>query len=278
MNVAEVNAGGVVFGGPALVLIAGPCVIESEESCLRHAARLRDITRKASYPFVFKCSFDKANRTSHKSFRGPGLDTGLAILEKVKREIGVAVLTDIHEPSQARAAAAVVDIIQIPALLSRQTDLVHEAALTGCAINLKKGQFLAPWDMRSVVAKAEAAGNRRVMLTERGASFGYNNLVSDMRSLAIMRGFGYPVVFDATHSVQMPGASGERSGGQREFVAPLARAAVATGVDGVFMEVHEDPDRALSDGPNSYPLDLLPTLLEDLRRMHEIVREVVARS
>ncbi len=278
MSVAEVKAGGVVFGGPALVLIAGPCVIESEESCLRHAARLREIALKAGYPLVFKASFDKANRTSHKSFRGPGLDKGLRILEKVKREVGVAVLTDIHEPSQARAVAGVVDVIQIPALLSRQTDLVHEAALTGCPLNLKKGQFLAPWDMRAVVAKAEAAGNRRVIVTERGASFGYNNLVSDMRSLAIMRGFGYPVVFDATHSVQLPGAGGERSGGQREFIAPLARAAVATRVDGVFMEVHEDPDHALSDGPNSYPLALLPALLDDLRRIHEIVRESTSPS
>jgi 2-dehydro-3-deoxyphosphooctonate aldolase (KDO 8-P synthase) len=279
MSVTPVEVGaGVVFGGPSLVLIAGPCVIESEESCLRHAARLRDIALKAGYPFVFKCSFDKANRTSHKSFRGPGLEKGLAILEKVKRETGVAVLTDIHEPAQARAAASVVDVIQIPALLSRQTDLVHEAAATGCAINLKKGQFLAPWDMRAVVAKAEAAGNRRIVVTERGASFGYNNLVSDMRSLVIMRGFGYPVVFDATHSVQLPGAGGERSGGQREFVAPLARAAVAARVDGVFMEVHEDPDRALSDGPNSYPLAMLPALLDDLKRIHEIAREVPDRA
>ncbi len=274
MSVAQVKAGEAVFGGADLVLIAGPCVIESEESCLRHAVRLREITAKAGYPFVFKCSFDKANRTSHKSFRGPGLDKGLAILEKVKRETGVAVLTDIHEPGQARAAASVVDVIQIPALLSRQTDLVSEAAGTGCVINLKKGQFLAPWDMRAVVSKAEATGNRGIIVTERGFSFGYNNLVSDMRSLVIMRSFGYPVVFDATHSVQLPGAGGERSGGQREFVAPLARAAVATRVDGVFMEVHEDPDNALSDGPNSYPLAMLAALLDDLRRIHEIAREV----
>jgi 2-dehydro-3-deoxyphosphooctonate aldolase (KDO 8-P synthase) len=224
---------------------------------------------------VFKSSFDKANRTSHSSFRGPGLIGGLEILARVKREAGVAVLTDIHEPSQAAAAAEVVDVIQIPALLSRQTDLIAAAAKTGCAVNIKKGQFLAPWDMKAVVAKAEAAGTRRIILTERGFSFGYNNLVSDMRSLVIMRGLGYPVVFDATHSAQLPGAGagGERSGGQREFVAPLARAAAAAGIDGIFMEVHEDPDRALSDGPNSYRLDDLPALLDTLKRIHHLSRE-----
>jgi 2-dehydro-3-deoxyphosphooctonate aldolase (KDO 8-P synthase) len=224
---------------------------------------------------VFKSSFDKANRTSYSSFRGPGLTAGLEILARVKREAGVAVLTDIHEPSQAAAAAEVVDVIQIPALLSRQTDLIDAAAKTGCAVNLKKGQFLAPWDMKAVVAKAEAAGTRRIILTERGFSFGYNNLVSDMRSLVIMRGLGYPVVFDATHSAQLPGAGagGESSGGQREFVAPLARAAVAAGIDGIFMEVHEDPDRALSDGPNSYRLDDLPALLDTLKRIHHLSRE-----
>src|SRR5208283_1016757 len=215
-------------------------------------------------------SFDKANRTSHSSFRGPGLTAGLEILARVKREAGVAVLTDIHEPSQAAAAAQVVDVIQIPALLSRQTDLIDAAAKTGCAVNIKKGQFLAPWDMKAVVAKAESAGTRRIILTERGFSFGYNNLVSDMRSLVIMRGFGYPVVFDATHSAQLPGGAGDRSGGQREFIPALARAAVATGIDGIFMEVHEDPERALSDGPNSYRLDQLATLLEDLKRLHAI--------
>jgi len=193
----------------------------------------------------------------------------------VKREAGVAVLTDIHEPSQAAAAAQVVDVIQIPALLSRQTDLIEAAAKTGCAVNIKKGQFLAPWDMKAVVAKAERAGTRRIILTERGFSFGYNNLVSDMRSLVIMRGFGYPVVFDATHSAQLPGAGagGECSGGQREFVAPLARAATAAGIDGIFMEVHEDPDRALSDGPNSYRLDDLPALLDTLKRIHHLSHE-----
>ncbi len=279
MTVARVKVGEVVFGGDQLVLIAGPCVIESAESCLSHAERISEIARKAGFPYVFKSSFDKANRTSIKSFRGPGLEEGLRILERVKRETGAAVLTDIHEPAQARPAAEVADVVQIPALLSRQTDLVVAAAQTKAAVNLKKGQFLAPWDMRSVVGKAEAAGSRRIILTERGASFGYNNLVTDPRALVIMRGFGYPVVFDATHSAQLPGAGpgGERSGGQREFVAPLARAAAAVGIDGVFMEVHEDPDHALSDGPNSYPLALLAALLGDLRRIHEAAREAASR-
>ena len=272
MSVAQVKAGDAVFGGPDLVLIAGPCVIESYDSCVRHATRLKEIAHRAKLPFVFKSSFDKANRTSHSSFRGPGLVEGLEILARVKREAGVAVLTDIHEPSQAAAAADVVDVIQIPALLSRQTDLIDAAAKTRCVVNIKKGQFLAPWDMKAAVAKAENAGTRKIILTERGFSFGYNNLVSDMRSLVIMRNFGYPVVFDATHSAQLPGAGegGKLSGGQREFVAPLARAAVAAGIDGIFMEVHEDPDRALSDGPNSYRLDELPALLATLRQIHEV--------
>ena len=237
MSVAQIKAGDAVFGGPELVLIAGPCVIESYESCVRHATRLADIARCAKLPFVFKSSFDKANRSSHSSFRGPGLIEGLEILARVKRETGVAVLTDIHEPSQAAAAAKVVDVIQIPALLSRQTDLIEAAAKTGCVVNIKKGQFLAPWDMKAAVAKAENAGAKKIILTERGFSFGYNNLVSDMRSVVIMRGFGYPVVFDATHSAQLPGAGegGMSSGGQREFVAPLARAATAAGIDDVVI-------------------------------------------
>jgi 2-dehydro-3-deoxyphosphooctonate aldolase (KDO 8-P synthase) len=271
--VNQVRVGEAVCGGPRLVLIAGPCVIENEQSCLRHAERLTAIARAADLPFVFKCSFDKANRTSHSSFRGPGLEAGLRILERVKREVGVAVLTDVHEPHQAAAAAQVVDILQVPALLSRQTDLVMAAAASGCAVNLKKGQFLAPWDMRAAIAKAESCGNRRIIVTERGFSFGYNNLVSDFRSLVIMRGFGYPIVFDATHSVQLPGAGGDHSEGQREFVAPLARAAVAVGIDGLFMEVHEDPARALSDGPNSYTLAELPALLADLSRIDAIARQ-----
>jgi 2-dehydro-3-deoxyphosphooctonate aldolase (KDO 8-P synthase) len=274
VSVKLVKAGDAVFGGSELVLIAGPCVIESYDSCVRHATRLNEIAHRARLPFVFKSSFDKANRTSHSSFRGPGLVEGLEILARVKREAGVAVLTDIHEPSQAAAAADVVDVIQIPALLSRQTDLIEAAAKTGSVVNIKKGQFLAPWDMKAAVAKAENAGTRKIILTERGFSFGYNNLVSDMRSLVIMHSFGYPVIFDATHSAQLPGAGegGKLSGGQREFVGPLARAAVAAGVDGIFMEVHEDPDRALSDGPNSYRLDELPALLETLKQIHKAVR------
>jgi 2-dehydro-3-deoxyphosphooctonate aldolase (KDO 8-P synthase) len=273
MNMLKVEAGSVTFGGPQLAIIAGPCVIESAEACLRHADQLARISRAVGVPLVFKSSFDKANRTSHSSFRGPGLEQGLRILERVKRETGLPLLTDIHEPAQAAAAAEVIDIVQVPALLSRQTDLVMAAATTNRAVNLKNGQFLSPWDMKAVVAKAESSGNRRIIVTERGFSFGYNNLVSDMRALVIMRGFGYPVVFDATHSVQLPGAGGERSGGQREFVAPLARAAVAVGVDGIFMEVHEDPDHALSDGPNSYPLSLLPQLLRELKQIHELTRQ-----
>ncbi|MGC1677028.1 MAG: 3-deoxy-8-phosphooctulonate synthase [Candidatus Binataceae bacterium] len=272
--------GDAIFGGDALVLIAGPCVIESAESCLHHASAISEIARRAGFPYVFKASFDKANRTSHKSFRGPGLDAGLEILSRVKREAGVAVLTDIHEAAQAKPAAEVVDILQIPALLSRQTDLIHAAAETGCAVNIKKGQFLAPRDMRAALLKVTECGNRRVMLTERGFSFGYNNLVTDPRSLVIMRGFGYPVIFDATHSAQLPGAGegGKQSGGQREFVAPLARAAVAVGIDGIFMEVHEDPDRALSDGPNSYRLDQLAALLGDLKRIDQCAREANSRN
>ncbi|MGC1191426.1 MAG: 3-deoxy-8-phosphooctulonate synthase [Candidatus Binatus sp.] len=272
MSVSQVKAGDAVFGGPELVLIAGPCVIESYDSCIRHATRLADIARRAKLPIVFKSSFDKANRSSHSSYRGPGLIDGLEILARVKREAGVALLTDIHEPSQAAPTAQVVEVIQLPALLSRQTDLIDAAAKTGCAVNIKKGQFLAPWDMKAAVAKAENAGTRRIILTERGFSFGYNNLVSDMRSLVIMRRLVYPVVFDATHSAQLPGAGegGKSSGGQREFVAPLARAAVAAGIDGIFMEVHENPDRALSDGPNSYRLDELAALLEILKRIHQV--------
>jgi 2-dehydro-3-deoxyphosphooctonate aldolase (KDO 8-P synthase) len=278
VKVREVTVGEIVIGGPKLVLIAGPCVIENEESCIRHAHAIARIAQRAGLPYIFKSSFDKANRTSISSFRGPGLEQGLKILARVKRETGVAVLTDIHEPAQAAPAAEIVDVLQIPAFLSRQTDLIHAAASTRAAINLKKGQFLAPWEMKAVITKAEAAGSRRILVSERGASFGYNNLVSDMRSLVIMRGFGYPVVFDATHSAQLPGSGGDRSGGQREFVAPLARAAVAAGVDAIFMEVHEDPDRALSDGPNSVSLDAMPQLLADLKRIHEVAREITSRG
>ena len=273
MSVAEVAAGAVRFGGPQLVLIAGPCVIESRDASLRHAARLAAIARQAAIPLVFKSSFDKANRTSHRSYRGPGLEAGLRILEQVKADTGLPLLTDVHEPAQAQACAEVVDVLQVPALLSRQTDLVQAAAATGAVVNLKKGQFLAPWDMQAVVRKVEAAGNRQILVTERGFSFGYNNLVSDLRSLVIMREFGYPVVYDATHSVQLPGAGGERSEGQRQFVDPLARAAVAAGIDAIFMEVHEDPEHALSDGPNSFPLAQLPDLLDRLKRLDDLMRQ-----
>ena len=262
----------MVFGGDRLAIIAGPCVIESADSSLRHAEHLARIARQAGAPLVFKSSFDKANRTSHKSFRGLGIQEGCRILERVKDATGLPLLTDVHEPPQALTLAGCVDILQIPALLSRQSDLIAAAAETGCAVNLKKGQFLSPPEMRSVVAKAAAIGNQRLLVTERGFSFGYNNLVSDMRSIVIMRDFGYPVVFDATHSVQLPGAGGSKSLGQREFIAPLARAAIAAGADAVFMEVHEDPDRALSDGPNSLPLDQLPALLDQLNRVWAAVR------
>jgi 2-dehydro-3-deoxyphosphooctonate aldolase (KDO 8-P synthase) len=273
MNVRAVSVGEAVFGGPRLVLIAGPCVIESSDHCLRHAQRLAEIASRRSLPLVFKCSFDKANRTSHRSYRGPGLEEGLRILERVRRETGLSILTDIHEPGQAAMVAEVADVLQIPALLSRQTDLIVAAAATGRAINLKKGQFLAPWDMRSAVAKAENAGSSKIIVTERGFSFGYNNLVVDFRSLVILREIGWPVVFDATHSVQLPGGGGDRSEGQREFIAPLARAAVAVGIDGVFMEVQEDPASALSDGPNSYRLGELPSLLDSLLRIDELIRD-----
>ena len=269
--VVQVTAGNVVFGGSGLAAIAGPCVIENAESSLRHAVKIAAIARTAEVPIVFKSSFDKANRTSLGSFRGPGLEEGLRILERVKDATGLAILTDIHEPGQAAPVAEVADILQIPALLSRQTDLIVAAARTGRVVNLKKGQFLAPLDMKAVIGKAQHGGNHRIIVTERGFSFGYNNLVSDMRSVVIMRSFGYPVVFDATHSVQLPGAGGERSGGQREFIAPLARAAVAAGADAVFMEVHEDPDHALSDGANSLPIAELSGLLLELQRIHAAI-------
>jgi 2-dehydro-3-deoxyphosphooctonate aldolase (KDO 8-P synthase) len=255
-----------------LVLIAGPCVIENETTTLKHAERLMTICNGVSIPLIFKASYDKANRTSVTSFRGPGLYPGLKILAKVKESLGIPVISDIHSIEQLEPAAEVLDIIQIPAFLCRQTDLVVAAAKTGRVLNIKKGQFLAPWDMRNVVGKAVASGNDKIILTERGASFGYNNLVVDMRSLPVMRALGYPVVFDATHSVQLPGGQGDSSGGQREFVEYLARAAVATGIDGIFMEVHEEPDKALCDGPNSVKLDDLPNLLKKLKAIDAIVK------
>lgn len=255
-----------------LFLIAGPCVIESLQLQLDVAGRLKEIAARLGIPFVFKSSFDKANRSSASSFRGPGLEQGLHILAEVKRQIGVPVLTDVHEYTPLDEVAAVVDVLQTPAFLCRQTDFIQNVARAGLPMNIKKGQFLAPWDMQNVVAKAHAAGNSRVMVCERGASFGYNNLVSDMRSLAVMRQTGCPVVFDATHSVQLPGGLGERSGGQREFIPVLARAAVAAGVSGLFMETHPDPDNALSDGPNAWPLAQMEGLLETLIALDRVVK------
>ena len=248
-------------------LIAGPCVIESEQLVMDTAGRIAEITRALGMPYVFKSSFDKANRTSITSYRGPGLEKGLAVLANVKRQLNVPVLTDVHTEEQAREAGTVVDVLQIPAFLCRQTDLLAAAAKTGKVVNVKKGQFLSPAEMGQAVKKVEECGSRRVILTERGASFGYNNLIVDMRSFPIMRNFGYPVVFDATHSVQLPGGGGTKSGGQREFVEPLACAAAGAGVDGFFMEVHPNPDDALSDGPNMVPLHQLQSLLERILRI-----------
>ena len=248
-------------------LIAGPCVIESEQLVLETAHRIAEIARALNIPYIFKSSYDKANRTSISSFRGLGIKEGLAILRKVKAQVGVPVLTDVHSVEEAAQAGEAVDVLQIPAFLCRQTDLLVAAARTGRVVNVKKGQFLSPGDMANVVAKLEESGTRKILLTERGSSFGYNNLVVDMRALPIMRQFGYPVVFDATHSVQLPGGSGTKSSGQREFVAPLACAAAAAGCDGFFMEVHPDPDHAPSDGPNMVPLHDLKKLLERLMRI-----------
>jgi 2-dehydro-3-deoxyphosphooctonate aldolase (KDO 8-P synthase) len=263
-------------GGERLFLIAGPCVIESRDSALRHAERIARIAADKQIGIVYKSSYDKANRTSHKSFRGRGLEEGRAILAEVGRTIGLPVLTDVHETHEVAAAAEVADVLQIPALLSRQTDLIAAAAASGKAVNIKKGQFLAPWDMEHALGKARSAGGRRVLLTERGTTFGYGNLVNDFRALAIMRAWGAPVVYDATHSVQLPSAGAGVSSGDRRFIAPLARAAVAVGVDGVFMEVHEDPEHALSDGPNSLPLDRLPALIDQLLAVDEARRRNVA--
>jgi len=259
-------------GGERLFLIAGPCLVESESHALKMADALRSITERLGIPYIFKSSYDKANRTSIKAHRGPGIEEGLRVLARVKSEAGVSVLTDVHEAAHVRAASEVVDVLQIPAFLCRQTDLIVEAARSGKAVNIKKGQFLAPLDMGNVVEKATSQGNERVMITERGTSFGYNNLVVDFRGLPIMRGFGYPVVYDVTHSLQRPGGLGQSSGGESQFIEYLARAGVACGVDGVFMEVHDDPARAKSDGPNSLPLDRLAPLLERLKAIHELVR------
>ena len=250
-----------------LLLIAGPCVIENEKLCLHVASTLKKICAKLGIFYVFKASFDKANRTSAKSFRGPGLDEGLRVLARVREEIGVPVLTDIHNESHAAVAGEVVDILQIPAFLCRQTDLIEAAVTTGQIVNLKKGQFLSPVEMGQVVTKARSAGAEKLLLTERGTTFGYNNLVADMRSIPIMKRFGCPVVFDATHSVQLPGGGGDKSSGQREFAAVLARAALAAGANGLFIETHPNPDRALSDGPNMIPLAEMPELLKNLLKI-----------
>lgn len=255
-----------------LFLIAGPCVVESEALAVDVAGRLREITSGLGIPFIYKSSWDKANRSSAKSFRGPGLEEGLRVLSEVRRQVGVPVLTDVHEDSPLEDVAAVVDVLQTPAFLCRQTNYILRVAAQGLPVNIKKGQFLSPWEMGNVVAKAKSTGNEAIMVCERGFSFGYNNLVADMRSLAVLRGTGCPVVFDATHSVQLPGGRGDASGGQREFVPVLARAAVAAGVAGVFMETHPDPDRALSDGPNAWPLGLMPSLLEALTAIDRVVK------
>jgi 2-dehydro-3-deoxyphosphooctonate aldolase (KDO 8-P synthase) len=253
-------------------LIAGPCVIESEAMAVEVAGRLRDMTASLGIPFIYKSSFDKANRSSAASFRGPGLEDGLRILETVKHQISVPVLTDVHEDSPVDQVAAVVDVLQTPAFLCRQTNFITNVASQGKPVNIKKGQFLSPWEMANVVEKARATGNSQIMVCERGFSFGYNNLVSDMRSLAILRSTGCPVVFDATHSVQLPGGKGGSSGGQREFIPVLARAAIAAGISGLFMETHPEPSKALSDGPNAWPLDMMESLLGTLRELDEAAK------
>jgi len=257
-----------------LFLIAGPCVIESEQMAIDTAGQLKEICAQLGIPFIYKSSYDKANRSSGKTFRGFGMEAGLKILEKVKAQIGVPVLTDVHDEDEIEPVASVVDVLQTPAFLCRQTDFIHAVAKSGKPVNIKKGQFLSPWDMKNVVDKArEVSGGDNIMVCERGASFGYNNLVSDMRSLAVMRNTGCPVVFDATHSVQLPGGQGTSSGGQREFVPVLARAAVAAGVAGVFMETHPDPAKAMSDGPNAFPLGHLKEMLQTLKAIDALVKQ-----
>jgi 2-dehydro-3-deoxyphosphooctonate aldolase (KDO 8-P synthase) len=269
---APIRLGGTILGKGRLFLIAGPCVIESAKHPGQVAARLKEVTGELGIPLVFKASYDKANRSSLGSYRGLGMERGLEILAGVKAKHRVPILTDVHDVSQVAAVAQVADVLQIPAFLCRQTDLVMEAARSGRVVNIKKGQFMAPWDMKGVLAKAASTGNRKVMVTERGFSFGYNNLVVDMRSFPAMRAFGFPVIFDITHSVQRPGGLGDRSGGESHFIDTLGPAGVAAGVDGIFMEVHENPARALSDGPNAYKLSRLRALLQKLVRIHAIAR------
>ncbi len=269
----SVKVGSLEIGaGKRLALIAGPCVIEGRESALRHAFFLKKVAERVGVPFIYKTSYDKANRTSIESYRGPGLEKGLAILAEVKKEVGVSVLTDVHEKEQVDRVKEVVDVLQIPAFLCRQTDFLIAVGRAGKAVNIKKGQFLAPWDLRHVVEKILSTGNEQIMVTERGVSFGYNNLVSDMRSLVVMRELGYPVVFDATHSLQLPGGLGKASGGERRYISALARAAAAVGIDALFMEVHEDPDRALSDGRNSLPLKEVEGVVKVVMEIDEILK------
>ena len=265
-----------IGGQNPLVLIAGPCVIESEKIAMEIAEKLKSITGELHVPFIFKASYDKANRTSINSFRGPGLSDGLKILQKIKTELDLPILSDVHKEEEIDPAAEVLDILQIPAFLCRQTDLLVKAAKTGKPINVKKGQFLAPWDMKNIVVKLEESGNSNILLTERGTTFGYNNLVVDMRSLVLMREYSCPVIFDATHSLQQPGGQGTTSGGQSEMVPDLARGAVAVGCDALFMEIHTDPSKALSDGPNMLQIDMLPELLEQLVTLDQIVKEKIA--
>jgi 2-dehydro-3-deoxyphosphooctonate aldolase (KDO 8-P synthase) len=274
MEYRKVSINDIVIGkGEPLVFIAGPCVIESEESALSHAARIKEITDKMNVPFIFKSSYDKANRSSLKSFRGPGIRDGLRILSKVKKKLGVPVLSDVHSEQEVDAAAEVLDVIQIPAFLCRQTDLLLRAAATGKPINVKKGQFMSPQEMDNVVAKLESKGNYSILLTERGTIFGYNLLVNDFRAISIMAKTGYPVVYDATHSVQQPGGLGVSSGGESQYILPLSRAAVAYGVDALFLEVHEDPSKAMSDGPNMLRLDLLEEYLKEIKEVEKAVRQ-----
>jgi 2-dehydro-3-deoxyphosphooctonate aldolase (KDO 8-P synthase) len=258
-----------IGAGRPVAVIAGPCVIESRESALKHAALLKEAADRIGVPYIFKSSYDKANRSSGGSYRGPGLEKGLEILAEVQEKTGAPILTDVHEREQVPSVKQIADVLQIPAFLCRQTDFVAAVAQSGKVVNVKKGQFLAPWDVANIVDKIRSTGNEQILLTERGVSFGYNNLISDMRSLVVMRELGYPVVFDATHSLQLPGGLGTASGGERKYIGPLARAGVAAGIDALFMEVHEDPDRALSDGPNSLPL-------KDFEKLIRIVKEIDA--
>ena len=273
MSTKRISIGNLQIGGDLpVVVIAGPCVIESKESALGHATALKEKADRVGVPYIFKSSYDKANRSSVQSFRGPGLEKGLEILAEVKKRVGVPVLTDVHEIDQVGPVKEVADILQIPAFLCRQTDFVIAVANSGKIVNVKKGQFLAPWDMRNVIEKIRSTGNEQILLTERGVSFGYNNLVSDMRSLVVMRDLGYPVVFDATHSLQLPGGLGNASGGERTYIPALARAGVAAGVDALFMEVHQDPDHALSDGPNSLDLKDFERLLQTVKAIDSLTK------